>query len=188
MTGPGARRQTIALIGAALLFAAVLTACSDDEPDSSGDDGAGSQSLSEIAEDNDALTEITDPPDADGPVVGTDIDGNESRVIDAAAYCDGYEQFQAYREGYVEAVAAATDVGDVEAWVLENAASGTEGAEKLQLSLTLSGRDVGMRPWTFVASTQQAIDSDQDLEFMSEQASTRGAELAGFDAAADELC
>ena len=144
--------------------------------------------LAEIAEDDGGLTEITDPPDADGPVVGTDIEGNEAQVLDAAAYCEGYEQFQAYREGFVEELAAATDVGDVEAWVLEHAASGTAGAEEVQLSLTLSGGDVGMRPWTFVASTQEWVYGDRDLEFMAEQAAVRSAELAGFDAAADELC
>jgi hypothetical protein len=177
MTTERHRRRATGWMTVVVLLAIAVSACSDDDDSASAD-----------PEVRGTLTRITDPPGTDGPVIGTDMLGNVAMVIDAATYCEGYEQFQAFREGYLEQLDAATDLDTVEDWVAANYSSGETGATSMQQGLGVNAGDVGMLPWTFVVNSDEWFHGDYDLDQMRQMATDTSSALTGFDEAAAEVC
>jgi hypothetical protein len=171
-------------LAAALVLAGVVgvAGCGsgDDDEAETGDDPTGSAPG--------VLTEITDPPGATGPVVGTNLVGEDVMVIDAATFCGGYEQFQEFRTGYLALLGSATGAGEVEAWVETEAASGEEGATAMDRGLSVNAGDVGMLPWTFVVNAEERLFQDRSVAEMLDLAEADSEALAVFDDAAAGVC
>lgn len=170
------------MLSLVFLFA-LVTGCSDDD---GGDATAGSQprTLEELAAQDGRLTEITDPP-ADGPVIGTE-DGEEVRVNDTQAYCDGYWVVSDYRDQIFNLI----DRGErelLETYVEGTGPSAEAAAGDVQVALS-GGMDLDMRPWVFVVNSQEWIYDGLDLETIQQRATVVDADLEGFDRAFDEIC